>query len=196
MASDDDKSIGSWNTPEELQERLPETINVEETTLIKSLEKAHRKVTREVGKAIYERIRPDYEDQRKWDLRFQDIWTVEHVQYFDETISSDNYTVDKTAGTIEFTTAYRDDKLTRLQEWRVTIKYTPMDVVDLEMDYAILYYLKYSIAQISNEEEINRIGTLREMIEEEVKSINKHAPEIDADVGKQLGPNQRTTYSR
>lgn len=165
--------VTAFNNSDDIQARLtflgPDT---DKWNLEDQLVTAHRKLRSAVGRKIEEELRLERKEQTSFDLAFTEIESVETVDWRDEKVNSDNYTVDLESGVIEFNESWAQSNYI-YNDFRPVIEYVPTIFKELELMYALEEIMNLASIQTGDSERQAMFQQYRERRQELVKSINR-----------------------
>jgi len=169
--------------------------NTEQSKLSSVLDSANRQMISYVGRDIEEKLRPTVEDQRTFQLAFnqvQDVRQVElqtHRNGQPEVVDAANYTVTKSPAEIEFDQGWAESNLYG-NDYRLRVFYVPSLFKEVELMLALEEVMNLSSIQTGDEEKQVMFERYQSRRQELVRSINRTAHNIsDPDAGDTLAAN-------
>lgn len=161
------------------------------------LETAHRKLDSMVGRNVQEELRPDRIEQETYKLAFSELDKLVLVDQNDETVDSDNYTVDQTTGEIVFDSSYVDDEMHN-SYWSATAVYVPTIFKDLELYLALKEVLNLVAVQTQDDDVQLKFEQWKSQVKELKRSINRTTAHLTSpNRGDRVAANQvRTDWIR
>lgn len=182
--------VTTFNDSDDLEKRLKFLgPNTDKWELEEILESAHRKMRSKVGRTIEEELRLERREQTVFDLAFPEVFEVSEVDWRDESVDSDNYTVTKEPASIEFDNSWAQSNYIHSED-RPVVEYTPSIFKELELMLALEEIMNLSSIQTGDDETQAMFEQYRERRKELVKTINRKSQNLTSrNRGKRVASN-------
>ena len=163
----------SFNTEDDIKSRLKFLgSNMDQYDLSQILTTGNRKLKSAVGRKVEEELRLDRREQLVFDLAFTEIESVENVDFRDEKVPENEYTINKEKGEIEFNEDWAKSNYLH-SDYRPVIEYVPTIFEELELMFALEEVMNLANIQTSSDERQAMFEQYRERRMELVRSINR-----------------------
>ena len=180
----------SFNTEKDIKSRLKFLgPNTDQYDLSQILTTGNRRVKASVGTKIEEELRLDRREQTVFDLAFTEIESVENLDFWDEKVPENEYTINKEKGEVEFNQDWAKSNYLH-SDYRPVIEYVPTIFKELELMFALEEVMNLASIQTSSDERQAMFEQYKNRRMELVKTINRKTSNLGSkDRGKTVASN-------